>query len=460
MGSPHLLSGKNDERNRKHGRPDDGHARSARRGLILHTILLDQHLDPLEQGAFCGVGLVGVVDLAHVAFALGSYGSFLDDISHPLKDVRRILRWIHVPHDGAHVERDDVVLGEPLLVPRVRSLPLGVVHLLVLYCLELHQKVLHFGVRHEGIPILVRVDPIIGILPELEQFCVGQVPVKGGASPRLGVSDSLGTAEEINTAVLGVLAVVRGVRGGTFGDRPSTRKAFESSNVVRPEHGGLIGVRGVGRDARCVGGRAVVADLRVSGDVHRLLLEVEESGEVPDPVERGDVGPFLGGRDRNDALILLVGAPRPAEDEGVGIVADPTRDHHLRHGRIVGIVQDLHGTVVHHLIEARRADVRGIAGVRLDLRAEPEELEGGKLRSLSRGDSARVRDGDGDVMIILDGVRRWVRSALVQDVGLVVVLVVDDLVALVVGDGEVIRRRVRDVLFREVIDVRVELAGL
>ena len=78
--------------------------------------------------------------------------------------------------EGAHVLGHDVVLGEALLVPDVLALSLGVVDVLVLDAPELVEDVL-LGVVDLA-EVGRRVDERLGVLAELEELLVGEVPWK------------------------------------------------------------------------------------------------------------------------------------------------------------------------------------------------------------------------------------------------------------------------------------------
>jgi hypothetical protein len=70
----------------------------------------------------------------------------------------------------AKVESHHVIFGQALFMPRTTSLSLCIKHFFVLNCLELIQEFLFFGIHL--VPATGWVNPIFGILAELEEFLV------------------------------------------------------------------------------------------------------------------------------------------------------------------------------------------------------------------------------------------------------------------------------------------------
>lgn len=276
--------------------------------------------------------------------------------------------------------------------------------------------------------------------------------------------DSLRPRDDARPAVRRRLAVVRVVVGGTLRDAPPLRGLAahldSRREVVGPQDRRLLLLGEVGHDARGVPRRALVARLRPGDDVIGLPLEVVEGGVHADPVERGDVRPLLTGGHGHGPIGRGV-TEGAGEDDDVGVLG-----HELGPGG-VGLgtaprlvlevdVDDVPG--VAQVVEARRRDVLGIVEVGLELASEAEELHGRDLGRLGGDHAAPVRDREDQVMLV-DLVGGRLGAALVEEVGLVRVLVGDDLVAVEVLDGEEVGGLVGDPFAREVVRVGVVVFG-
>ena len=101
--------------------------------------------------------------------------------------------WIISACDAAEIERHNVIFGKALLVPSMRTLALGIVHIPVLDALEL-VKQLFLGVVHV-VECLAWVYPGISIFSELQEVFIGKVPVDSGTSIRFTESEAFGTRD-------------------------------------------------------------------------------------------------------------------------------------------------------------------------------------------------------------------------------------------------------------------------
>mmetsp|Transcript_10560 Transcript_10560/g.25982 ORF Transcript_10560/g.25982 Transcript_10560/m.25982 type:complete len:232 (+) Transcript_10560:687-1382(+) len=222
-------------------------------------------------------------------------------------------------HESTHVERHDVVLGETLLVPSVRTLSLRIVHTLLLYRFELVQQFLLLVVYClEG---LAGINPRIGVLPELKELLIRHIPVHRRRAVLFAEPHALGTRDELRATVVSVLTVVGLVPRGTRGDAPS----ILAGEVLGPEYFGFLLLFSVGGpDGGRVRGGAFVSGLGVSDDFVCRAFGVEERRVHSEPIEGRHGSSLLTGRDGHMAISVLLPG-RPGEDDRIRVLFEVIR---------------------------------------------------------------------------------------------------------------------------------------
>ena len=144
---------------------------------------------------------------------------------------------ISITNKCAHVQSDNIVLGESLFVPRVFAFTLSIVHLFVLNCLELVHQLLLFGVH---VKISLRwVNPHIRVFSHFEKFFIREVPVQSVTSPGIAGTEALGAGNDVCTTMMSEFTVESTVPSWTRCDRPSVVDVDIKPTQVeplRPEH--------------------------------------------------------------------------------------------------------------------------------------------------------------------------------------------------------------------------------